>query len=160
MSPRRASLPPPLPPLRARPNSPLRFRSGRDRPVSSLPPPTPRGGKITIARPLVPPAAPSPPLPPLAPARSRPFAFARVVPGQTARCPLPLPAGALITSIHTFHHNYCVSAPPSLGRFFFFPLLGHSPGSMPRFASAWAQASALAKVFRLAHTIKAIVNNT
>ena len=119
MSPRRASLPPPLPPLRARPNSPLRFRSGRDRPVSSLPPPTPRGGKITIARPLVPPAAPSPPLPPLAPARSRPFAFARVVPGQTARCPLPLPAGALITSIHTFHHNYCVSAPPSLGRFFF-----------------------------------------
>ena len=34
----------------------------------------------------------SPPTrPPLAPVRSRPFAFARVVPGRTARCPPPLP---------------------------------------------------------------------
>ena len=159
MSPRRASLPPPLPPLRARPNSPLRFRSGRDRPVSSLPPPTPGGGKITIARPLVPPAAPSPPLPPLAPARSRPFAFARVVPGQTARCPLPLPAGAL-NHISSHHWSQLLCVRPTLTRTIFFPLLGHSPGPMPRYASAWAQASALAKVFRLAHTIKAIVNNT
>ena len=160
MSPRRASLPPPLPPLRARPNSPLRFRSGRARPACSLPPPAPGGGKITITKPLAPPAAPSPPLPPL---RARPSTSLRF---RSGTCPSGLLAapsrsrrGLLITSIHTFQHNYCVSAPPSPGRFF-FPLLGHSPGSMPRFASAWAQASALAKVFRLAHTIKAIVNNT
>ena len=77
MSPRRASLPPPLPPLRARPNSPLRLRSGRERPVCSLPPPAPGGGINTIIKPSKPstPATPSslpPPLPPLAPARSRP----------------------------------------------------------------------------------------
>ena len=140
MSPRRASLPPPLPPLRARPVSPLRFRSGRDRPACSLPPPAPGGGMNTIIPPSKP-STPAPPTslpPPLPPLRARPFtpfAFARDVPGRTARCPLPLPAGALITSLHTFGHNYCVSAPPSPGRFF-FPLLGHSPGSMPSFASA------------------------
>ena len=143
MSPRRASLPPPLPPLRARPNSPLRFRSGRDRPVSSLPPPTPGGGKITIARPLVPPAAPSPPLPPLAPARSRPFAFARVVPGQTARCPLPLPAGAL-NHISSHHWSQLLCVRPTLTRTIFFSFarsftwanaslrFGLGPGERPR----------------------------
>ena len=164
MSPRRSSLPPPLPPLRARPNSPLRFSSGRDWPACSLPPPTPGGGINTISKPSKPsiPAPPSslpPPLPPLAPGRPRPSAFA---PGSVRPdCSLPPPApGGGFNYINSYlSTNYCVSAPPSPGRFF-FPLLGHSPGSMPRYASAWPQASALAKVLRLAHTIKAIVNNT
>ena len=154
MSPRRASLPPPLPLLRARPDSSLRFRSGRDRPACSLPPPTPGGGVNTISKPSKPstPAPPSshpPPLPLLAPARSRPSLSLGTCPVRLLAAPSHSRRGLLITSAHTFQHNYCMSSPPSPGRFFFFPLLGHSPGSMPRFASAWAQASALAKVFRL-----------
>ena len=120
MSPRRASLPPPLPPLRVRPDSPLRFRSGRDRPACSLPPPAPGGGKIIKTKPLAPPAAHSPPLPPL---RARPFTPLRF---RSGTCPAGLLAapsrsrrGLLITTIHTIGHNYCVSAPPSPGRFFF-----------------------------------------
>ena len=164
MSPRRSSLPPPLPLLRARPDSPLRFRSGRDRPACSLPPPSPGGGINTISKPSKPstPAPPSslpPPLPPLAPARSRPSLSLGTCPVRLLAAPSRSRRGLLITSIHTIGHNYCVSAPPSPGRFF-FPLLGHSPGPMPRSASAWAQASALAKVLRLAHTIKAIVNDS
>ena len=132
MSPRRSSQPPPLPPLRARPDSPLRFRSGRDRPACSLPPPAPGGGINTISKPSNPstPAPPSslpPPLPPLAPARSRPVAFARDVPGQTARCPLPLPAGAF-NHINSYLSTQLLCVRPTLTRTIFFPLLGHSPG--------------------------------
>ena len=76
-----------------------------------------------------------------------------------ARCPLPLPAGALITSIHTFQHNYCVSClPHPANDFFSFARsftwshsslrFGLGPGERPR------------KGFAAAHTIKAIVNNT
>ena len=133
MSPRRSSLPPPLPPLRARPDSPLRFRSGRDRPACSLPPPSPGGGINTISKPSKPssPAPPSSQSPPLPPLRARPSTSLRF---RSGTCPSGLLAapsrsrrGLLITSIHTIGHNYCVSAPPSSGRFF-FPLLGHSPG--------------------------------
>ena len=130
MSPRRASPPPPLPPLRVCPDTPRRFRSGRARADCSLPPPAPGGGINTISEPSkpstpAPTSSQSPPLPPLAPARSRPIAFARGVPRQTARCPLPLPEGAFNYIIHTFQHNYCVSAPPSLGRFFFLCSVVH-----------------------------------
>ena len=143
MSPRRASLPPPLPPLRARPDSPLRFRSGRDRPACSLPPPAPGGGKITKTKPLVPPSSLSPPPPPLAPARARPIAFARVVPGQTARCPLPLPAGAF-NHINSHHWTQLLCVRPTLTRTIFFSFarsftwvhaslcFGLGPGERPR----------------------------
>ena len=126
MSTRRASQPPPLPPLRARPDSPLRFRSGRDRPACSLPPPAPGGGINTISKPSKPsiPAPPSSLPPPLPPLRARPSTPLRL---RSGTCPSGLLAapsrsrrGLLITSIHTFGHNYCVSAPPSSGRFFFF----------------------------------------
>ena len=165
MSPRRSSLPPPLPPLRARPDSPLRFRSGRDRPACSLPPPAPGGGINTISKPSKPstPAPPSSLSPPLPPLRARPSTSLRF---RSGTCPSGLLAapsrsrrGLLSTSIHTIGHNYCVSVPPSPGRFF-FSFARSFTWSMPRYASAWAQASALAKVLRLAHTIKAIVNNT
>ena len=143
MSPRRASLPPPLPPLRARPDSPLRFRSGRDRPACSLPPPAPGGGKISITKPLAPPAAPSPPPPPL---RARPSTSLRFRSGPCPSGLLAAPSrsrrGLLITSIHTIGNNYCVSAPPSPGRFFFLCSVIHlvhaslrfglGPGERPR----------------------------
>lgn len=124
MSPRRASLPPPLPPLRARPHSPLRFRSGRNRPACSLPPPAPGGGINTIRKPSkpstpAPPSSQSPPLPPLAPARSRPSLSLGSCPVRQLAAPSRSRRGLLITTIHTFQHNYCVSAPPSPGRFFF-----------------------------------------
>ena len=148
MSPRRSSQPPPLPPLRARPYSPLRFRSGRDRPACSLPPPTPGGGINTISKPSKPstPAPPSslpPPLPLLAPARSRPFAFARGVPGQTARCPLPLPEGAF-NHIDSYLSTQLLCVRPTLSRTIFFFLcsvihlvhsslrFGLGPGERPR----------------------------
>lgn len=148
MSPRRASLPPPLPPLRARPDSPLRFRSGRDRPACSLPPPAPGGGINTISKPSKPstPASPTslpPPLPPLAPARSRPFAYARDVPGQTARCPLPLPAGAF-NHINSYLSTQLLCVRPTLTRTIFFSFaqsftwvhaslrFGLGPGDRPR----------------------------
>jgi hypothetical protein len=149
MSPRRASLPPPLPPLRVCPDTSPRFRSGRARSVCSLPPPTPGGGKITKTKTACATCSPFPTPPP---ARAWPSTSLRF---RSGPCPSRLLAapphsrwGLLITSIHTFQHNYCVSAPPSPGRFF-FPLLDRSPGPMPRYASAWAQAIALAKVFRL-----------
>ena len=164
MSPRRSSLPPPLPPLRARPGSPLRFRSGRDRPACSLPPPAPGGGFNTIRKPSEPstPAPPSslpPPLPPLAPVRTLPFALARVEIGRTARCPLPLPAGAF-NHINSYHWKQLLCVCPTLTRTIFFSFarsftwshaslrFGLGPGERPR------------KGFAAAHTIKAIVNNS
>lgn len=149
MSPRRASPPPPLPPLRARPDSPLRFRSGRDRPACSLPPPAPGGGMNTISKPSKP-ATPAPtfvPTPTPSPASRLPVHAPSLSLGT---CPVRLLAapsrsrrGLLITSIYTFQHNYCVSAPPSSGRFVFsfarsFTWLhaslcyGMGPGERPR----------------------------
>ena len=148
MSPRRSSLPPPLPPLRARPDSPLRFRSGRDRPACSLPPPSPGGGINTISKPSKPssPAPPSSQSPPLPPLRARPSTSLRF---RSGTCPSGLLAapsrsrrGLLITSIHTIGHNYCVSAPPSSVRFCFLCSVIHlvlaslrfglGPGERPR----------------------------
>ena len=127
MSPRRASLPPPLPLLRARPDSPLRFRSGRDRPACSLPPPTPGGGINTIRKPLKPstPAPPSshspplpqlapthsPPLPLLAPVRSRPFAFAPGRARPDCSLPPPTPGGGINTMSKPLKPS--TPAPPS-----------------------------------------------
>ena len=134
-----SSQPPPLPPLRARPNSPLRFRSGRDRPGCSLPPPAPGGGINTISKPSKPstPAQPSSQSPPPPPLRARPSTPLRFRSGPCPSGLLAAPSrsrrGLLITSIHTFGHNYCVSAPPSLGRFFFLCSVIHLATS-PRFA--------------------------
>ena len=123
MSPRRASLPPPLPPLRTCPDTPLAL--ARDVPGQTLAAPSRsrRGHKYnkqtiktfdTCAT-IVPTPAPSPAsrLPGHAPR----FSSGRA--RSDARCPLPLPAGAYNYIIHTFQHNYCVSAPPSTRRFFF-----------------------------------------
>ena len=197
MSPRRASQPPPLPPLRACPDTSPRFarvvpgqtlaapsrsrrgqnnqnkttcetnvpcptpspasrlpghdprcRSGRARPDCSLPPPAPGGGKITKTKPRAKPTSRAPPPPPLRVCPDTTLAVARDVPGRTARCPLPLPEGAF-NYINTYHSTQLLCVRPTLARTTFFPLRGHSPGSMPRFASAWAQANALAKVLRL-----------
>ena len=149
MSPRRASQPPPLPPLRARPFTSLLFAPGRARPDARCPPPLPVGAKIPKQNRLRHPQPLPRPFPRFAPVRSRPSASLRDVPGRTARCPLPLPAGAF-KHINSYLSTQllCVRPLPPCKRFF-FPLLGHSPGPMPRYASAWAQASALAKVFRL-----------
>jgi hypothetical protein len=126
MSPRRASLPPPLPPLRVCPDTSPRFRSGRARSVCSLPPPTPGGGKITKTKTACATCSPFPTPPP---ARAWPSTSLRF---RSGPCPSRLLAapphsrwGLLITSIHTFQHNYCVSAPPSPGRFFFLCSIGH-----------------------------------
>ena len=151
MSPRRASQPPPLPPLRACPATSL--AGARDVPGQTLAAPSRsrRGHKYnkqTIK--TINTSATNVPTPTPSPASRLPGNVPRWRSGRArsdARCPLPLPAGALITSIHTFQHNYCVSCLPHPAND--FPLLGHSPGSMPRFASAWTQANALAKVLRL-----------
>ena len=125
MSPRRASQPPPLPPLRARPSTSHRVRSGRDRPACSLPPPAPGGGINTISKPSKPstPAPPSSQPPPLPPLRARPSAppplSLRDVSVQTARCPLPLPAGAF-NHINSYLSTQLLCVRPSLIRTIFF----------------------------------------
>ena len=152
MSPRRASLPPPLPPLRACPDTSPRLRSGVPGQTLAAPSRSRRGHKynkqtiktLNTCATIIPSPTPSPAsrLPGHVPSLS-------LGPCPVRRSlPPPAPGGGFNYISPYLWHNYCVSAPPSPGRFF-FPLLGHSPGSMPRFASAWAQASALAKVFRL-----------
>ena len=83
-------------PARARPPSPLALgRSGRDRPDSSLPPPTPGGGLNTIAKPLRQDPNPHP------------------LPRSQARCPLPLPEGAFnYFKPYHFTHLLCVRPHP------------------------------------------------
>ena len=162
MSPRRASQPPPLPPLRARPDTTLAI--ARDVPVRTLAAPSRsrRGHKynkqtiktFNTCATIVPTPAPSPAwrLPGHAPRwrsdRAR----------SDARCPLPLPAGAF-NHINTYLSTQllCVLPPPPCKRFFSFarsftwshPSLrfGLCPGERPR------------KGFAASHTIKAIVNN-
>ena len=141
MSPRRASQPPPLPPLAN----------------ARRPPPLPVGAKLPKQNRLRHPQPLPRPLP-----RSRPSvhvpSLALGTCGRTARCPLPLPAGAYNDIIHTFQHNYCVSClPHPANDFFSFARsftwsraslrFGPGPGERPR------------KGFAAAHTIKAIVNN-
>ena len=140
MSPRRASLPPPLPPLRARPDSPLRFRSGRDRPACSLPPPAPGGGINTISKPSKPstPAPPSSLPPPLPPLRVCPDTSPRFRSGRArsdARCPLPLPAGHKYNkqTIKTFNTSATIVPTPAPSPASRLPghVPSHSLGSCP-----------------------------
>ena len=66
-------------------------------------------------------ALPNPhPSPRFAPVRSRPSASLRDVPGRTARCPLPLPAGAF-KHINSYLSTQllCVRPLPPCKRFFF-----------------------------------------
>ena len=164
MSPRRASLPPPLPLHRARPDSPLRFRSGRDRPDCSLPPPTPGGGIITISKPSKPstPAPPSSLPPPLPLLRARPDSPLRFRSGRDrpdCSLPPPTPGGGFLS--HQFiPFNTIIVCPPHPPQDDFFSFarsftwshaslrFGLGPGERPR------------KGFTAPHTIKAIVNNT
>ena len=157
MSPRRASLPPPLPPLatlaapprsrwgqnyqnktasatrnpfptpspaRARPFTSLRFRSGRAAGLLAAPSRSRRGHKynkktiktFNTCATHVP--CPTPP-----PARACPGTSLRWRSGRArsdARRPPPLPVGAYNDIIHTFQHNYCVSALPHPANDFFF----------------------------------------
>ena len=120
MSPRRASLPPPLPPLRARPDSPLRFRSGRNRPACSLPPPAPGGGKITKRKIDCATCSPFPaPSPASRPSGHVPSLSLRDVSVRTARCPLPLPAGAF-NHINSYLSTQLLRVRPTLIRTIFF----------------------------------------
>ena len=120
MSPRRASQPPPLPPLRARPFTSLLFAPGRARPDARCPPPLPVGAKIPKQNRLRHPQPLPRPFPRFAPVRSRPSASLRDVPGRTARCPLPLPAGAF-KHINSYLSTQllCVRPLPPCKRFFF-----------------------------------------
>ena len=121
-----ARIPTPAPSPASRPSVHApRFCSGRARPACSLPPPAPGGGINTISPPSKPstPAPPTslpPPLPPLAPVRPRPSLSLGTCPAGLLAAPSRSRRGLLITLIHTFGHNYCVSAPPSSGRFFSF----------------------------------------
>ena len=123
------SPPPPLPPLRACPDTSLRFRSGTCPVRRSPPPPAPGGGlagggagvgtspnqnHVRNQRPV------PRPLPRSRPSVHVPSLSLRDVPGRTARCPLPLPAGAYNDIINTFQHNYCVSCLPHPANDFFF----------------------------------------
>ena len=120
MSPLRASQPPPLPPLRARPDTSL--AGARAVPVRTLAaPPRSRWGQKyqnkTACTTRSPFPAPSP--------ASRPSVH--VPPLRSGTCPAGLLAapsrsrrGLLNTSIHTFQQNYCVSALPHPANDFFF----------------------------------------
>ena len=124
MSPRRSSLPPPLPPLRARPVSPSLSLGSRSAGLLAAPSRSRRGHKynkqtvktFNTCATFVPTPTPSPASRPsgLSPSLSLGSRSAGLLaaPSRSRR-------GLLITSIHTFQHNYCVSAPPSPGRFFF-----------------------------------------
>ena len=161
MSPRRASLPPPLPPLRARPDTTLAI--ARDVPVRTLAAPSRsrrghKNNKLTIKTFNT--CATIFPTPAPAPARACPFTPHRFRSGRArSDCSLPPPApgGGYNYIIHTFQHNYCVSALPHPATDFFsfarsftwsHPSLrfGMCPGERPR------------KGFPAPHTIKAIVN--
>ena len=163
MSPRRASLPPPLPPLRARPDCPSASATGRPSGQLAAPSRSRRGHKynkqtiktFNTCATIVPTPAPSP-------ASRLPGHAPRWRSGRArsdARCPLPLPAGAF-NYINTYHSTQllCVRPPPTLQTIFFsfarsFTWVhaslrfGLGPGERPR------------KGFAASHTIKAIVNN-
>ena len=161
MSPRRASQPPPLPPLapaRTRP-----FAGARDVPGQTrAAPPRSRWGhkynKQTVKTFNT--CATHVPCPTPPPARACPDTSLRWRSGRArsdASRPPPLPVGAYNYIIHTFQHNYCVSAlPHPANDFFSFARsftwshaslrFGLGPGERPR------------KGFPAPHTIKAIVN--
>ena len=149
MSPRRASLPPtPSPASRPSvhvPSLSLRVVSVR---TARCPLPLPEGALIQLANPQnlqhLRHLRPFPP--PLPLLRARPSTSLRFRSGSCPSGLLAAPShsrrGLLIASFHTIGHNYCVSAPPSPGRFFSFARsftwshaslrFGIGPGERPR----------------------------
>ena len=134
MSPRRASLPPaPSPASRPSGFSPSLSLGSRSAGLLAAPSRSRRGQNNhneTACTTCSPFPAPSP--------ASRPSVHVpplslRDVSVRTARRPLPLPAGAF-NHINSYHWKQLLFVRPTLTRTIFFPLLGHSPGSIPRFA--------------------------
>ena len=119
MSSRRASLPPPLPPLRARPVSPSLSLGSRPAGLLAAPSRSRRGQNnhnetaCTTCSPFPSPSPASRPsvhVPPLS---------LRAVSVRTARCPLPLPAGAF-NHINSYLSTQLLCVRPTLTRTIFF----------------------------------------